>query len=158
MDQEVLQDLYNRAVSKGYSKSIEEFSILISSDQEVLEDNYNYVRQQGYQKPIEDFQFLVGVKKKDTPEDTVLPSEDGLLEQPTITPQPEPAPQEVSVVDDTTVITGREERGDTLNVVEPTPEGGIKPELIAKTEEYVVPELNYKYGDCLLYTSPSPRD
>jgi hypothetical protein len=147
MDQEVLQDLYNRAVSKGYSKSIEEFSILISSDQEVLEDNYNYVRQQGYQKPIEDFQFLVGVKKKDTPEDTVLPSEDGLLEQPTITPQPEPAPQEVSVVDDTTVITGREERGDTLNVVEPTPEGGIKPELIAKTEEYVVPELNYKYGD-----------
>jgi hypothetical protein len=147
MDQEVLQDLYNRAVSKGYSKSIEEFSILISSDQEVLEDNYNYVRQQGYQKPIEDFQFLVGVKKKDTPEDTVLPSEDGLLEQPTITPQPEPAPQEVSVVDDTTVISGREERGDTLNVVEPTPEGGIKPELIAKTEEYVVPELNYKYGD-----------
>jgi hypothetical protein len=147
MDQEVLQDLYNRAVSKGYSKSIEEFSILISSDQEVLEDNYNYVRQQGYQKPIEDFQFLVGVKKKDTPEDTVLPSEDGLLVQPTITPQPEPAPQEVSVVDDTTVITGREERGDTLNVVEPTPEGGIKPELIAKTEEYVVPELNYKYGD-----------
>ena len=147
MDQEVLQDLYNRAVSKGYSKSIEEFSILISSDQEVLEDNYNYVRQQGYQKPIEDFQFLVGVKKKDTPEDTVSLSEDGLLEQPTITPQPEPAPQEVSVVDDTTVISGREERGDTLNVVEPTPEGGIKPELIAKTEEYVVPELNYKYGD-----------
>jgi hypothetical protein len=147
MDQEVLQDLYNRAVSKGYSKSIEEFSILISSDQEVLEDNYNYVRQQGYQKPIEDFQFLVGVKKKDTPEDTVLPSEDGLLVQPTLTPQPEPAPQEVSVVDDTTVISGREERGDTLNVVEPTPEGGIKPELIAKTEEYVVPELNYKYGD-----------
>ena len=33
MDQEVLQDLYNRAVSKGYSKSIEEFSTLISSDQ-----------------------------------------------------------------------------------------------------------------------------
>ena len=64
MDQEVLQDLYNRAVSKGYSKSIEEFSTLISSDQEVLEDNYNYVKQQGYQKPIEDFQVLVGVKKK----------------------------------------------------------------------------------------------
>ena len=147
MDQEVLQDLYNRAVSKGYGKSIEEFSTLISSDQEVLEDNYNYVRQQGYQKPIEDFEVLVGLKKKDIPEDTVSPSEDGLLEQPTLTPQPEPAPQEVSVVDDTTVISGREERADTLNVVEPTPEGGVKPEVIAQTEEYVVPELNYKYGD-----------
>ncbi len=140
MDQEVLQDLYNRAVSKGYSKSIEEFSTLISSDQEVLEDNYNYVKQQGYQKPIEDFQVLVGVKKK---EDTVLPSEDGLSVQPT-TIQPA---EEISVVDDTTVISGREERGDTLNIVEPTPEGGVKPELIAQTEEYVVPELNYKYGD-----------
>lgn len=140
MDQEVLQDLYNRAVSKGYSKSIQEFSTLISSDQEVLEDNYNYVKQQGYQKPIEDFQVLVGVKKK---EDTVLPSEDGLSVQPT-TIQPA---EEISVVDDTTVISGREERGDTLNIVEPTPEGGVKPELIAQTEEYVVPELNYKYGD-----------
>lgn len=140
MDQEVLQDLYNRAVSKGYSKSIQEFSTLISSDQEVLEDNYNYVKQQGYQKPIEDFQVLVGVKKK---EDTVLPSEDGLSVQPT-TIQPA---EEISVVNDTTVISGREERGDTLNIVEPTPEGGVKPELIAQTEEYVVPELNYKYGD-----------
>ena len=124
MDQEVLQDLYNRAVSKGYSKSIEEFSTLISSDQEVLEDNYNYVKQQGYQKPIEDFQVLVGVKKKDTTEDTVSPSEDGLLVQPT-TIQPV---EEVSVVDDTA-------------------KADVKPELIARTEEYVVPELNYKYGD-----------
>tara|TARA_R110000803_G_scaffold177657_2_gene240001 strand:+ start:361 stop:606 length:246 start_codon:yes stop_codon:yes gene_type:complete len=64
MDQEVLQDLFDRAVSKGYTKSIEEFSLLINSDQEVLIDNYDYVKQNGYTKPIEDFQVLIGSKKK----------------------------------------------------------------------------------------------
>ena len=39
MDKEVLQDLYDRAKSQGYSKSIEEFEKLIGSDQEVLDDN-----------------------------------------------------------------------------------------------------------------------
>jgi len=140
MDQEVLQDLYNRAVSKGYSKSIEEFSTLISSDQEVLEDNYNYVKQQGYQKSIEDFQVLVGVKKK---EDTVLPSEDGLSVQPTIT-QPT---EEISVVNDTTPTTVTGTLAQTTEIEEPQKEGGIPTELIGRTEEYVVPELNYKYGD-----------
>ena len=139
MDQEVLQDLYNRAVSKGYSKSIQEFSTLISSDQEVLEDNYNYVKQQGYQKPIEDFQVLVGVKKK---EDTVLPSEDGLLVQPTTT---QPA-KEVSVVDDTTTAP-TEPLAQTLEIEKPLTEGAIRAELIGRTEEYVVPEMNYKYAD-----------
>ena len=140
MDQEVLQDLYNRAVSKGYSKSIEEFSTLISSDQEVLEDNYNYVKQQGYQKSIEDFQVLVGVKKK---EDTVLPSEDGLSVQPTIT-QPT---EEISVVNDTTPTTVTGTLAQTTEIEEPQKEGDIPTELIGRTEEYVVPELNYKYGD-----------
>jgi len=30
MNEEVLQDLFNRAVSKGYNKSIEEFTVLLS--------------------------------------------------------------------------------------------------------------------------------
>lgn len=138
MDQEVLQDLYNRAVSKGYSKSIQEFSTLISSDQEVLEDNYNYVKQQGYQKPIEDFQVLVGVKKK---EDTVLPSEDGLSVQPTTI---QPAETEI----DTTPTTVSETTDSTLEIEKPEdPEAPVSIEDISRDEEYIVPELNYRFGN-----------
>ena len=65
MDQEVLQDLFDRAVSQGYTKTIEDFAALISTDQEVLEDNFNYVTNNGYSKSIDDFGMLVGVKKKE---------------------------------------------------------------------------------------------
>ena len=64
MDLEVIQDLFNRAVSQGYTKTIDEFSNLLITDTEVLQDNYNYVQSKGYNKSIEDFQNLVGVKKK----------------------------------------------------------------------------------------------
>ncbi len=67
MDEEVLQDLFNRAVSQGYGKSIEEFQALLSTDEEVLTDNFNYIKSQGYpaERTIEDFSILVGVKKPD---------------------------------------------------------------------------------------------
>ena len=65
MNEEVLKDLYDRAVSQGYTKSIEEFQELLDNNNDVLNDNYNYVKGQGYQKSIEDFSTLVGVKKKD---------------------------------------------------------------------------------------------
>ena len=64
MDQEVLQDLYERAKSKGYSKSIQEFQQLISSDDEVLNDNFEYVKSKGYTKDISDFSILVGFGEK----------------------------------------------------------------------------------------------
>jgi hypothetical protein len=79
MDEEVIVDLFNRAVSKGYGKSIEEFKVLISEDDSVLNDNYNYVKSRGYGNPIEDFKGLVGVgvKKKDGLESFLV---DGSLE------------------------------------------------------------------------------
>ena len=58
MDKEVLQDLYDRAKSKGYSKSIEEFEQLIGSDQDVLNDNFEYVQSKGYKKDINSFSTL----------------------------------------------------------------------------------------------------
>ena len=88
MEQKVLQDLFNRAVSQGYPKTIEDFSVLIGSNRDVLQDNYNYIKSQGYQKTIEDFEALVGVKKKDEP---VLDSdsEDGSLDSSSTDSQPE---------------------------------------------------------------------
>jgi hypothetical protein len=60
MDEQVIQDLYNRAVSLGYKKSREEFISLLQSDSDVQNDNYAYVQSQGYSKSMNDFLGLVG--------------------------------------------------------------------------------------------------
>ena len=44
MDEQVIQDLYQRAVSKGYKKDKSEFIKLLHSDDEVLNDNFSYVK------------------------------------------------------------------------------------------------------------------
>lgn len=89
MDEEVVIDLFNRAKGLGYSKSIDDFKLLLSTDNQVIDDNFQYVKSQGYGKGIEDFKILIGaspqvvtetieepVKKK---EDTESVSEDGSL-------------------------------------------------------------------------------
>ena len=63
MDEQVIDDLYNRAVSKGYTKSKGEFVQLLHSDNEVFNDMYSYVKEKGYQKTPDDFSTLVGKKK-----------------------------------------------------------------------------------------------
>ena len=77
MDPEVLKDLYERATSQGYSKSIEEFTQLISSDQEVLDDNFDYVKTKGYSKDISEFSKLVGFGEK---KNQVVTPSDGVEE------------------------------------------------------------------------------
>ena len=68
MNDKVLQDLYNRAISKGYSKTIEDFSVLLNENETVFDDNFSYVTSKGYKKSKDDFASLVGVKKKDVSE------------------------------------------------------------------------------------------
>ena len=94
MDEQVLKDLYNRAVSKGYKKSIEDFSLLLNKDNDVLNDSYNYVKEQGYGKSIEEFSSLVGVKKKD---DSELIVQEDVMESTTPTEQEEVISSDVSV-------------------------------------------------------------
>jgi hypothetical protein len=67
MDIEVLNDLYSRAKSLGYTKSRNDFSVLITQDPKVFIDNYQYIKSQGYTKSQDDFKELIGidVKKKD---------------------------------------------------------------------------------------------
>ena len=144
---EEIQKLYDVLVRDGYyTKAFEEFTTQFQ-DPTYQDKVFGVVSRDGlYTKDKQSFINKYSLKKKDTPEDTVSLSEDGLSAQPTLTPQPEPAPQEVSVVDDTPVMSGVE-GADTLNVVEPTPEGGVKPELLAKEEEFIIPELEYNYKD-----------
>ena len=80
--EEVLLDLYNRAQTKGYKKSMEDFTSLLYTNDNVLQDMYGYVQSKGYNKPIDDFEKLIGKKKIEllpTPQPpTGLNLEDGL--------------------------------------------------------------------------------
>jgi len=88
MDKQVLQDLYDRATSKGYRKSIEEFEQLIGSNQEVLNDNFEYVQSKGYRKDISEFSKLVGFGEKKNPIVTPSDGEEVLTESTTETETP----------------------------------------------------------------------
>ena len=85
MDEQVIQDLFDRAVSKGYTKTLDEFKTLLTTDSDVIEDNYQYVTSQGYSKSIDDFRVLIGAeKKKDVSESTSVQE---LLDSPGSTSQ-----------------------------------------------------------------------
>ena len=60
MNEEVLNDLYNRAVSQGYTKSREDFISLIQTNDNVFNDMYSYVKSKGYQKDQNSFGSLIG--------------------------------------------------------------------------------------------------
>ncbi len=81
MDEQVIQDLYNRARGKGYTKGIEDFKILLATDNEVVDDNYSYVRSQGYRKSREEFLTLVGVTGQAQPTATETVTET-VVEEP----------------------------------------------------------------------------
>tara|TARA_R110002096_G_scaffold110501_2_gene241418 strand:- start:10891 stop:15885 length:4995 start_codon:yes stop_codon:yes gene_type:complete len=94
MEPEVIEDLFNRAVSQGYGKSIDDFKLLLSTNEEVLTDNFNHLKANGYseERTIEDFSILVGVKKKEETE--VSPSPSVLVQEDTEPVQPGVQPQE----------------------------------------------------------------
>ena len=66
MDEQVINDLFERAVSSGYRKNRQDFIKLLYSDKEVFDDNFQYVQSQGYQKSPADFEILIGKKKVGT--------------------------------------------------------------------------------------------
>ena len=102
MDEQVIDDLYARAQSKGYKKGRLDFIQLIQSDEDVFNDMYQYVQAKGYKKDSQDFSSLIGkteapaVKKKDTasvsePGSLVSPEPEVAVE-PAIAPAP-PTPE-----------------------------------------------------------------
>ena len=65
MDEEVINDLYSRAQSKGYTKSREEFVNLLHTDSSVLNDMYSYVKSKGYNKDINSFSSIIGKEQSE---------------------------------------------------------------------------------------------
>ena len=105
MDEQVIQDLFNRAVSKGYGKTLDEFKILLVNDNDVIEDNFEYVTSQGYTKSIDDFKVLIGAEKKKESSDSPVISPKESTESP-ITPVQEEPTSPVSTSTEPTEITG----------------------------------------------------
>lgn len=70
MNEQVIDDLYNRAVSLGYKKDRNSYVKLIHSNPSVFNDSYSYVKSKGYKKSTNDFSELIGLapKKKVTTE------------------------------------------------------------------------------------------
>ena len=100
MNEEALQQLYSLARGEGYSKSFEDFKVLMGSNEDAINNMYNVAQNEGYRKDINQFKTLVGfgggetvevetevqeevpVKKK---EDTVSPSGLSSLGLPSVT-------------------------------------------------------------------------
>ena len=118
MDEEVVIDLFNRAKSKGYNKSIEEFKLLLETDEDVIRDNFNYVKSKGYTKTIDDFKILV--KKKDETTELDSPQEEVVTTSDTEEVET-PGVSDVSVSEEV-VETTQEPSVETPEVVEQSTE------------------------------------
>ena len=67
MNEEAIKDAYQLFVNNGYTKSIEEFKVLMSENENARKDMFDLFVSEGYKKTPEDFNLLMGVgqvKKK----------------------------------------------------------------------------------------------
>ena len=60
MNEEAIGVLYQLAQGDGYSKSIDEFKVLMQSNEGAVNDMYALAQGDGYTKTIDEFQVLVG--------------------------------------------------------------------------------------------------
>ncbi len=60
MNEQVIDDLYNRAKSKGFAYSRDEFVAILHSNKDVFNDNYSYVKSKGYPSDENEFSTLIG--------------------------------------------------------------------------------------------------
>ena len=73
MDEQALDRLFSLAKGDGYTKSFEEFKVLMNSNEEAISIMFSLAKGDGYKKDVEEFKTLVGfnaapVKKKDSSE------------------------------------------------------------------------------------------
>ncbi len=96
MNEQVIDDLYARALQSGYKKGRADFVQLIQSNEDVFNDMYQYVQSKGYAKDAQSFSSLVGKRTAPTVKKKVTASvsEPGSL----VSPEPE-VPVAESVVE-----------------------------------------------------------
>ena len=164
MNEQALQQLYTLAQAEGYSDSLDEFKQLMSSNEEAINNMYNIAKSEGYNSSIQDFQTLVGFggstnvieetedvsmgvmpedekKKNPLPQDPNLPSDPKESALPSASLTENVSSELPTDPFDKTILADKPE--DPFDVAMST----INRELIDKEEQFVVPELNYRFND-----------
>ena len=171
MDNEVIDLLYNRFKELGYKDSREDYISLLNSDQEVFNDAYSYFKSSGYEDTDQDFKGVLGIgsapvddlKKKEVAS-TASPTEGTPLASPSQPTAPiiqgSPGltaplaasqasfgqPSETAQPEATPIQKEELKKPVDLGFIKPLTDQ-ITPDLIGHTEEFVVPKMNYEYGD-----------
>ena len=163
MNEKAIQDAYNLFIQGGYGKSIDEFKKLIATNPNALNDSYNLFKSNGYTKSVDEYKSLMGVSS--------------IAAQPTIQPIEQPAQEPIDVKKKEQLpigVAALPSAPSSLGLqnqpspFDTTPLGNVKaapiiekkptdflepsldtitPELINKNEEFVVPKMNYQFGD-----------
>lgn len=78
MNEKALEELYSLAQAEGYSKSIEDFTTLMSTNQDAVNNMFSVAQNNGYTKELSDFNTLVGfgTEKKNEVDSTELSWDD----------------------------------------------------------------------------------
>ena len=192
MNEQALNYSYELFKKDGYTGTIDQYKQLISSDKQALDYSYNLFKNDGYSGSVDDFNGLVSpmavaeepVKKNRS---SVSPFVDGGSELTRFDPTsgqvvqetPDFAQKQPEVKIPEQKLPARTEfqfqPGKPLPAQKtaPLPKfveeqiASVKPELIGKTEENVVPQLKYQFGplgfkfeetragDYMMATSPS---
>ena len=164
MNEEALKQLYSLAQGEGYSKSYEDFIVLMSSNESAIDNMYTVAQSEGYKKTKDDFKTLVGFggstnvieetedismgvmpedekKKNPLPQDPNLPSDPKESALPSASLTENVSSELPTDPFDKTILADKPE--DPFDVAMST----INRELIDKEEQFVVPELNYRFND-----------
>ena len=192
MNEQALNYSYELFKKDGYTGTIDQYKQLISSDKQALDYSYNLFKNDGYSGSVDDFNGLISpmavaeepVKKNRS---SVSPFVDGGSELTRFDPTsgqvvqetPDFAQKQPEVKIPEQKLPARTEfqfqPGKPLPAQKtaPLPKfveeqiASVKPELIGKTEENVVPQLKYQFGplgfkfeetragDYMMATSPS---
>lgn len=67
MNEQAIQDAYDLFVGQGYSKGINDFRTLLSSNPQALDDAFGLFKSNGYTKTVDDFKTLMGVSASAEP-------------------------------------------------------------------------------------------
>ena len=157
MNEEAVKLLYEDLKNEYDVGSYEDFTIYLLDDNK-RQGFYDDVISPRYDvASMEDFETFYGLKKKEQIEPTVFESEDGSLEQ--VTEKQEQIKETISApitstdkiqkyLDTTPKFTG--DIDEPKMVGKPPVDPFVKsitPELMTRTEEFVVPQTNYLYND-----------
>lgn len=170
MNEEAIKDAYSLFVGTGYKKSYEEFKQLMASNPEALNDVYGLFVGTGYKKDINSFKTLMGadggmvqpqeeeLKKKE--ESVTMDSPSGassLASQRQFDfskiAQPQTENEKLGIKQvkdiDFAAIKEKTRQEETQKAESPFYKSSLEtitPDLIDRSEEYVVPQMNYQFG------------